>query len=166
MYQMVNALRISGEYTIEYAVCEVGYEESMYRRCQCPGSGSFLQIFPERPLAAVQKEPGELHALSAVLMDGETGRVLYEKEGRNAKTKCQYYKGYDLYSCTGECTAGGICDSFPKSGFAAGCTAQYEGRRAVFMKDLPYSLMLKSHNDTAVAIAEHVGGQWKALRFL
>lgn len=26
------------------------------------------------------------------------------------------------------------------------------------MEDLLYSLMLKSHNDTAVAIAEHVGG--------
>ena len=26
------------------------------------------------------------------------------------------------------------------------------------MKDLLYSLMLESHNDTAVAIAEHLGG--------
>lgn len=27
-----------------------------------------------------------------------------------------------------------------------------------YLEDLLYSLMLKSHNDTAVAIAEHIGG--------
>jgi len=30
--------------------------------------------------------------------------------------------------------------------------------RQYYMKDLLYSLMLESHNDTAVAIAEHLGG--------
>ena len=28
------------------------------------------------------EEPSELHALSAVLMDGDSGRVLYEKDGK------------------------------------------------------------------------------------
>ena len=41
----------------------------------------FLQIFPEKLWASAQEGPGELYAMSAVLMDGETGRVLYEKEG-------------------------------------------------------------------------------------
>ena len=31
------------------------------------------------------------------------------------------------------------------------------------LKDLCYSLMLESHNDSAVAIAEHVGGSVKLL---
>ena len=32
------------------------------------------------------------------------------------------------------------------------------------LQDLCYSLMLESHNDSAVAIAEHVGGLWKGLQ--
>ena len=31
------------------------------------------------------EEPSELHALSAVLMDGDSGRVLYEKDGKTLK---------------------------------------------------------------------------------
>ena len=33
-----------------------------------------------------------------------------------------------------------------------------EKREQYYLEDLLYSLMLKSHNDTAVAIAEHCGG--------
>ena len=32
-------------------------------------------------MTPVAEEPAELYALSAVLMDGESGRVLYEKDG-------------------------------------------------------------------------------------
>ena len=37
-----------------------------------------------------------------------------------------------------------------------------EGQRFL-LNDLLYSLMLESHNDTAVAIAEHIGGSVKNL---
>ena len=33
-----------------------------------------------------------------------------------------------------------------------------------YLEDLLYSLMLKSHNDTAVAIAEHIGGSVEGLQ--
>ena len=31
-------------------------------------------------MVPVSKEPGQLYAMSAVLMDGDSGRVLYEKD--------------------------------------------------------------------------------------
>lgn len=55
------------------------------------------QIFPVK---AADDE--NLYALSAVLMDGETGRVLYGKEAyKGDLAECQHHKGNDLYSCSG-----------------------------------------------------------------
>ena len=46
--------------------------------------------------------PGSLYALSAVLMDGESGRILYEKRRGNTQAQCQYHKSNDLYSGSGK----------------------------------------------------------------
>ena len=104
------------------------------------------------------EEPSELHALSAVLMDGDSGRVLYEKDGKtplaNASTTKVLTWIVALESSPGD-------DYVQVSQNAA---SQPEVRLGLqkgeqyYLEDLLYSLMLKSHNDTAVAIAEHCGG--------
>lgn len=54
----------------------------------------------------VAEEPAELYALSAVLMDGESGRVLYEKDGERPPGKCQHNQGAYLYCGARELSGG------------------------------------------------------------
>ena len=104
------------------------------------------------------EEPSELYALSAVLMDGDSGRVLYEKDGKtplaNASTTKVLTCIVALESSPGDdyvqISQNAASQPEVKLGLQKG--EQY------YLEDLLYSLMLKSHNDTAVAIAEHCGG--------
>ena len=106
----------------------------------------------------VAEEPAELYALSAVLMDGESGRVLYEKDGErplaNASTTKVLTCIVALENSPGDdyvqVSQNAASQPEVKLGLQKG--EQY------YLEDLLYSLMLKSHNDTAVAIAEHCGG--------
>ena len=109
-------------------------------------------------MTPVAEEPTELYALSAVLMDGESGRVLYEKDGErplaNASTTKVLTCIVALENSPGDdyvqVSQNAASQPEVKLGLQKG--EQY------YLEDLLYSLMLKSHNDTAVAIAEHCGG--------
>lgn len=109
-------------------------------------------------MTPVAEEPTELYALSAVLMDGESGRVLYEKDGErplaNASTTKVLTCIVALENSPGDdyvqISQNAASQPEVKLGLQKG--EQY------YLEDLLYSLMLKSHNDTAVAIAEHCGG--------
>ena len=104
------------------------------------------------------EEPSELHALSAVLMDGDSGRVLYEKDGKTPLANASTTK---VLTCIVALESSPGDDYVQVSRNAA---SQPEVRLGLqkgeqyYLEDLLYSLMLKSHNDTAVAIAEHCGG--------
>lgn len=99
-----------------------------------------------------------LYAQSAVLMDAQTGRVLYEKNGSEVLPMASTTKIMTLLIALEE---GKMDDIVTVSSYAAGMPdvqlGMKEGEQYYF-KDLLYSLMLESHNDTAVAIAEHVAG--------
>lgn len=109
-------------------------------------------------MTPVAEKPAELYALSAVLMDGESGRVLYEKDGErplaNASTTKVLTCIVALENSSGDdyvqVSQNAASQPEVKLGLQKG--EQY------YLEDLLYSLMLKSHNDTAVAIAEHCGG--------
>lgn len=109
-------------------------------------------------MTPVAEEPAELYALSAVLMDGESGRVLYEKDGErplaNASTTKVLTCIVALENSPGDdyvqVSQNAASQQEVKLGLQKG--EQY------YLEDLLYSLMLKSHNDAAVAIAEHCGG--------
>ena len=104
------------------------------------------------------EEPSELYALSAVLMDGDSGRVLYEKDGKTPLANASTTK---VLTCIVALENSPGDDYVQVSQNAA---SQPEVRLGLqkgeqyYLEDLLYSLMLKSHNDTAVAIAEHCGG--------
>lgn len=101
---------------------------------------------------------GNLYALSAVLMDGDSGRVLYEKEGETPRANASTTK---VLTCILALENGKGDDYVQVSSNAA---AQPDVRLGIqkgeqyYLEDLLYSLMLQSHNDAAVAIAEHIGG--------
>lgn len=100
----------------------------------------------------------QLYAQSAVLMDADSGRVLL---GKNEKEKLPMASTTKIMTCILALENGSLEDTVTVSKKAAGQPkvhlGMYEAEQFK-LKDLLYSLMLESHNDSAVAVAEHVGG--------
>jgi len=111
---------------------------------------------------AESAEIPELHAGAAALMDADSGRMLYEKNGYEKKAMASTTK---IMTCILALEIGNPEDvvTFSKNA-AAQPDVQMNGAEGeqYYLKDLLYSLMLESHNDTAVAIAEHIGGSVEA----
>ena len=105
-----------------------------------------------------QKDELGLYAQSAVLMDAKTGRILYGKNEGVARPMASTTK---IMTCIIALEYGNLSDTVTASHNAA---AQPKVHLGVYkgqtfrLEDLLYSLMLESHNDAAVMIAEHVGG--------
>ena len=111
------------------------------------------QIFP---VQAMEEE--KLHALSAVLMDGENGRVLYGKEEYKARPNASTTK---VMTCILALEDGRMDDLVTVSAYAASQPKVHMGAKTgeqFYLQDLLYALMLNSDNDAAVMIAEQVGG--------
>ena len=119
---------------------------------------SVVQMIPAVVDMTSTEGPGNLYALSAVLMDGDSGRVLYEKKGYVPRPNASTTK---VMTCILALENGSGDDYVMVSRNAA---AQPEVKlnlkegEQYHLENLLYSLMLKSHNDTAVAIAEAIGG--------
>lgn len=103
------------------------------------------------------KEPEELYAQSAVLMDADSGRILFEKNGQDALAMASTTK---IMTCILALENGDLDSVVTASQNAASQPAVRlgvsEGQQFA-LRDLLYSLMLESHNDAAVLIAEAIG---------
>ena len=99
-----------------------------------------------------------LYARSAVLMDADSGRILFAKNGQEQRAMASTTK---IMTCILALENGDLSDEVAVSAEAASQPAARLGMREgqrFYLKDLLYSLMLESHNDSAVAVAEHIGG--------
>lgn len=100
----------------------------------------------------------KLHSLSSLLLDADNNRVLYEENGFQKMPMASTTK---IMTCIVTLENGNLSDVVTISAHAAKMPDVQLNVRAgeqFYLKDLLYSLMLESHNDVAVAIAEHVGG--------
>ena len=108
--------------------------------------------------AGEQKEPSGLYSTAAVLMDGESGRVLYSKDGDTAYAMASTTK---IMTCILALELGNPEQIVTFSEYAASMPDVQMNAKAgeqYYLKDLLYSTMLESHNDSAVAVAEHIAG--------
>lgn len=99
-----------------------------------------------------------LHALSAVLMDGISGRVLYGKNAEEPRAMASTTKIMTCILILEQCN---LEETAATSAYAASMPKVHLGAaegEEFYVKDLLYSLMLESHNDSAVILAEHAGG--------
>lgn len=100
----------------------------------------------------------DLYAQSAVLMDADSGRILYGKNEENIMANASTTK---ILTCILALELGNYEDYVLVSSNAARMPKVHLGMQNgqyFKLEDLLYSLMLESHNDSAVAIAEHIGG--------
>lgn len=104
-------------------------------------------------------EPDNLYARACVLMDGGTGRILFGKNQDERLPMASTTKIMTLIVALENCNPE---DVVTVSAYAAGQPKVHLGTQKgqqFVLKDLFYSLMLESHNDSAVMIAEHIGGK-------
>lgn len=103
-------------------------------------------------------EPENLYAISAALIDGTSGRVLYEKNGEEKRPMASTTK---IMTCILTLESGCLEEIAETSEKATKMPKVHLGASVgekFYVKDLLYSLMLESHNDAAIILAEHVGG--------
>lgn len=116
------------------------------------------QVSVQARVDAGEEGPGNLYALSAVLMDGGTGRVLYEKEGDVPRPMASTTKVMTCILALENASGDDYVTVSENAAAQPDVQLNMQVGEQYYLEDLLYSLMLKSHNDTAVAIAEHVGG--------
>ena len=112
----------------------------------------------DRLMAAETPAESELYAKSAVLIDGDSGRVLYEKNGHEPMANASTTKILTCILALELCEQDGVVQV---SSYAASQPKVRLGMRegqSFYLRDLLYGLMLESFNDCAVAIAEFVAG--------
>ena len=100
--------------------------------------------------------PEQLYARSAVLMDADSGRVLFGKEEQEIRPMASTTK---IMTCILALENGQEDQIVTASAHAAGQPKVRLGvldQEQFYLKDLLYSLMLESHNDSAVVIAEGI----------
>ena len=144
--------------TFVLVLCTAGQVSGSTGTDEKKAVSSIVQMIPAAVDMKETDGPGNLYALSAVLMDGDSGRVLYEKEGYTARPNASTTK---VMTCILALELAKGDDYVQVSGNAASQPQTRLGMREgqqFYLEDLLYSLMLKSHNDSAVAIAEHIGG--------
>lgn len=107
-----------------------------------------------------------LYAQSAVLMDAASGRILY---GKGEEVQRPMASTTKIMTCILALEYGNLDDVVEVSSYAAGQPKVHLGvsvKETFYLRDLLYSLMLESHNDTAVMIAEHIGGDVKGFALM
>ena len=115
----------------------------------------------EAAVPAASLEERELYARSAVLMDGDSGRILFDKNGEEVLPMASTTK---IMTCILALEYADLSELCQVSELAAAQPKVHLGMRSgesYRMEDLLYSMMLESHNDSAVCVAEHVGGSVK-----
>lgn len=99
-----------------------------------------------------------LSAPSAVLIDAETGKVIYQKNASQNRPNASTTK---IMTAILALEYAGLNDSVSVSAYAASQeeVKLYMNPGEVYrMQDLLYAMLLPSYNDVAVAIAEHISG--------
>ena len=113
-------------------------------------------VLPVEAGAASGDNSLALYAQSAALMDADTGRILYAKNAEEQRPMASTTKIMTLILALENpddlVTVSAYAASMPDVQLHLRAGEHYR------LGDLLYSMMLESHNDSAVAIAEHVGG--------
>lgn len=114
-------------------------------------------FYPAQPIHASADIPS-ISAESAALIDVQSGRILYEKEGDKKMRIASLTKTMTAIVAI---EAGNLKDvvTVPDEAVGVeGSSIYLKKGEKLTLEELLYGLMLRSGNDAAVAIADHVGG--------
>lgn len=100
----------------------------------------------------------QLFARNAILLDGETGDILYDKCSDEHRPNASTTK---ILTCILAIECGNLADEVTASSYASKMPevrlGVHDGEKYT-LENMLYAMMLESYNDAAVVIAEHIGG--------
>ena len=97
-----------------------------------------------------------ISATTAVLIDQDTGQVLYDKKMHIKRPPASTTKILTAITAIEEADVDDIVKVSRKAAYQEGSSIYLEPGEEITLKELLYGIMLASGNDAAVAIAEHV----------
>lgn len=108
---------------------------------------------------AEETAPGKISAASAVLMDGDTGRVLWERDSHTPRLIASTTKLMTaLVALESGHSLEEVVTVAPEWAGVEGSSIYLRPGEEVTLETLLYGLLLRSGNDAALAIAGHCGG--------
>lgn len=116
-----------------------------------------LSLFITGAPALSQEEPPQNSARGAVLMEVETGRVLYEKNPHEKMPMASTTKIMTAILAIENSHLSDMVTVSPSASGIEGSSLYLTTGEKLTMEQLLYGLMLRSGNDAATAIAEHLG---------
>ena len=129
-----------------------------FKKESCKTLSEIIVTAKELDVSSDAKAPSSLHAKAYCLIDADSGQILI---GHNENEKLPMASTTKIMTCIVALEHGNLNDTVTASSYAASMPdvqLNMKQGEKFLLKDLMYSLMLESHNDTAVAIAEHIGG--------
>jgi len=121
-----------------------------------------LTVFPPQTAGAI----GSVSARSAILMDQDSGRILYEKNANEVSRIASITKIMTAILAIESGKLESKVTISDKAVRTEGSSIYLKPGDKVKLEDLVYGLMLRSGNDAANAIAESVGGSIEGFVFL
>ena len=128
---------------------------------------SIVVLLTNIPVTAYAEEAVEVTAPSALLMDYETGKVLYEKNSHEVRacasitkimTLCLIFEAIDA----GKINYDTIVTASPAAAAMGGSDIWLVEGEQMSVNDLIKAIVVASANDAAVAMAEYISGSEKA----
>lgn len=105
-------------------------------------------------------------ANNAVLIEQSTGRILFEKKAHEKQNIASITKIMTAIIAIESGKMDELASASEKAVFTEGSSIYLKQGEKMKLEDLVYGLMLRSGNDAAVAIAEHVGGSEEGFVYL
>ncbi|MDD3341876.1 MAG: D-alanyl-D-alanine carboxypeptidase [Bacilli bacterium] len=113
-------------------------------------------------LIPAQAHAIDTHARSAILMEQDSKRILYSKNVHEARTVASISKIMTGILAVESKKLGDMIQIGDEIDKAYGSAVYIKKGEKLTLEDLVYGLMLRSGNDAALAIANHVGGSTEA----
>lgn len=135
----------------------VKIQEDVYVVTKDPSDGKYYFRAGSTEMA----EPADqikLYAISACMIDADTGRILYGKNPYEVRAMASTTKILTCLLALENCSIDDVVTASEYAASMPDVQLNMSAGEQFRLYDLLLSLMLESHNDTAVAIAEHVGG--------
>lgn len=155
--QLIATNRMKNHYSIEELKALAIDENDCYQET-IAGSKKKTRIRNDETIIEGEEANLKIKARASALMDADSGRILY---GENVDKELAMASTTKIMTCIVALEHGYLDDVVTASKNAAKMPDvqlnMVEGEQ-FYLKDLLYSLMLESHNDSAVAIAEHISG--------
>lgn len=125
--------------------------------------GLFNLIFP--PVGQASTNPS-VSANNAILMEQSSGKVLFEKKAHEKQSIASITKVMTAIIAIESGKLDETATASRRAIYTEGSSLYLEQGEKMTIEDLVYGLMLRSGNDAAVTISEHVGGSVEGFVYL